>query len=377
MSKKKKSEISIRSSAAEYLTFVAAGGGSEASVEMRYEDENVWLTQKLMATLYDVSVPAINQHLKRIFSDSELEESSVVKQYLIAAADGKNYLTKHYSLQAIIAVGFKIENERAVQFRKWANQIVKDYTIQGWVMDAERLKKGGTLTDEFFERQLEKVREIRLSERKFYQKITDIYATALDYDPSATATKRFFAAVQNKMHYAVHGQTAAEVIVDRADHQKQNMGLTTWEAAPDGKIQRFDVAVAKNYLSENELGQMQRIVSAYLDMAEMQALRKIPMTMEDWEKRLSGFLQLWDREILQDAGRVSAELAKAHAESEFEKYRIVQDRLYVSDFDKQILAFETPENNAASHGEQTTDNQKLTVQKQAKKTTRKKGDKHE
>ena len=373
MSKKKKSEISIRSSAAEYLTFVAAGGGSEASVEMRYEDENVWLTQKLMATLYDVSVPAINQHLKRIFSDSELEESSVVKQYLIAAADGKNYLTKHYSLQAIIAVGFKIENERAVQFRKWANQIVKDYTIQGWVMDAERLKKGGTLTDEFFERQLEKVREIRLSERKFYQKITDIYATALDYDPSATATKRFFAAVQNKMHYAVHGQTAAEVIVDRADHQKQNMGLTTWEAAPDGKIQRFDVAVAKNYLSENELGQMQRIVSAYLDMAEMQALRKIPMTMEDWEKRLSGFLQLWDREILQDAGRVSAELAKAHAESEFEKYRIVQDRLYVSDFDKQILAFETPENNAASHGEQTTDNQKLTVQKQPKKDSRKKG----
>ena len=377
MSKKKKSEISIRSSAAEYLTFVAAGGGSEASVEMRYEDENVWLTQKLMATLYDVSVPAINQHLKRIFSDSELEESSVVKQYLIAAADGKNYLTKHYSLQAIIAVGFKIENERAVQFRKWANQIVKDYTIQGWVMDAERLQKGGTLTDEFFERQLEKVREIRLSERKFYQKITDIYATALDYDPSATATKRFFAAVQNKMHYAVHGQTAAEVIVDRADHQKQNMGLTTWEAAPDGKIQRFDVAVAKNYLSENELGQMQRIVSAYLDMAEMQALRKIPMTMEDWEKRLSGFLQLWDREILQDAGRVSAELAKAHAESEFEKYRIVQDRLYVSDFDKQILAFETPENNPASHGEQTTDNQKLTVQKQAKKATRKKGGTHE
>jgi hypothetical protein len=377
MSKKKKSEISIRSSAAEYLTFVAAGGGSEASVEMRYEDENVWLTQKLMATLYDVSVPAINQHLKRIFSDSELEESSVVKQYLIAAADGKNYLTKHYSLQAIIAVGFKIENERAVQFRKWANQIVKDYTIQGWVMDAERLKKGGTLTDEFFERQLEKVREIRLSERKFYQKITDIYATALDYDPSATATKRFFAAVQNKMHYAVHGQTAAEVIVDRADHQKQNMGLTTWEAAPDEKIQRFDVAVAKNYLSENELGQMPRIVSAYLDMAEMQALRKIPMTMEDWEKRLSGFLQLWDREILQDAGRVSAELAKAHAESEFEKYRIVQDRLYVSDFDKQIHALEILENKTDPKGGQATVNQKLTVQNQAKKATRKKGAKHE
>lgn len=334
---KKNTEVSlVRSSAAEYLTFVAAGGSSEASVEMRYEDENVWLTQKMMAELYDVTVSAINQHLKRIFGDNELDERSVVKQYLIAAADGKNYQTKHYSLQAIIAVGFKIENERAVQFRKWANQIVKDYTIQGWTMDAERLKQGGILTDEFFERQLEKIREIRLSERKFYQKITDIYATALDYDPSATATKRFFRAVQNKMHYAVHGQTAAEVIVERADHKKQNMGLTSWEAAPQGKIQRYDVSIAKNYLSNSELGQMQRIVSAYLDMAEMQAMRKIPMTMEDWEKRLSGFLQLWDREILQDAGRVTAELAKTHAESEFEKFRIVQDRLFESDFDKLI-----------------------------------------
>jgi hypothetical protein len=334
---KKKTEVSlVRSSAAEYLTFVAAVGDSQASVEMRYEDENIWLTQRMMAELYGVSVPAINQHLKRIFSDNECEESAVVKQYLIAAADGKNYLTKHYSLQAIIAVGFKIENERAVQFRKWANQIVKDYTIQGWTMDAERLKQGGILTDEFFERQLEKVREIRLSERKFYQKITDIYATALDYDASATATKRFFTAVQNKMHYAVHGQTAAEVIVDRADHRRENMGLTTWEGAPRGKIQRYDVSIAKNYLSDSELGQMQRIVSAYLDMAEMQAMRKIPMSMEDWEKRLSGFLQLWDRDILQDAGRVTAELAKAHAESEFEKYRIVQDRLFESDFDRML-----------------------------------------
>ncbi len=243
----------ICSSAAEYLKFVATGGESETSVEMRYEDENIWLTQKMMAELYDVSVPAINQHLKRIFSDNELEESSVVKYYLITAADGKNYNTKHYSLQAIIAVGFKIENERAVQFRKWANQIVKDYTIQGWTMDVERLKKGGNLTDEFFECQLEKIREIRLSERKFYQKITDIYATALDYDPSATATKRFFAAVQNKMHYAIHGQTAAEVIVDRADHRKENMGLTHWEGLPQGKIHRYDVTIAKNYLSEFEL----------------------------------------------------------------------------------------------------------------------------
>jgi hypothetical protein len=345
MSRKKQSKIPtevsiIRSSAAEYLTFVAAGGESDASVEMRYEDENIWLTQKMMAALYDVSIPAINQHLKRIFGDNELEEISVVKQYLITAADGKNYLTKHYSLQAIIAVGFKIENERAVQFRKWANQIVKDYTIQGWTMDAERLKQGGILTDEFFERQLEKIREIRLSERKFYQKVTDIYSTALDYDPSATATKRFFAAVQNKMHYAVHGQTAAEVIVDRANHERENMGLTSWEGAPKGKIHRYDVSIAKNYLTDFELGQMQRIVSAYLDMAEMQAMRKIPMTMEDWEKRLSGFLQLWDREILQDAGKVTAELAKTHAESEFERYRIIQDRLFVSDFDAELMNLE-------------------------------------
>ena len=337
----KKETAMVRSSAAEYLTFVAAGGGSEASVEMRYEDENIWLTQKMMATLYDVSVPAINQHLKRIFADNELEEAAVIKQYLTTAADGKNYRVKHYNLQAIIAVGFKIENERAVQFRKWANQIVKDYTIQGWTMDVERLKRGGILTDEFFERQLEKIREIRLSERKFYQKITDIYATALDYDPTATATKRFFAAVQNKMHYAIHGQTAAEVIVDRADHRKENMGLTHWEGAPHGKIHRYDVSIAKNYLSEFELAQMQRIVSAYLDMAELQAMRKIPMTMEDWEKRLAGFLKLWDREILQDAGKVSAELAKTHAESEFEKYRIVQDRLFESDFDRMVKQIES------------------------------------
>ncbi len=304
-----------------------------------------------MATLYGVSVPAINQHLKRIFSDDELEEDAVVKQYLITASDGKNYRTKHYALQAIIAVGFKIENERAVQFRKWANRIVKDYAIQGWTMDEERLKNGGTvLTEDFFERQLEKIREIRLSERKFYQKITDIYASALDYDSSAKATQRFFAAVQNKMHYAIHGNTAAEVIVDRADHQKTNMGLTTWDGAPEGKIYKYDVSVAKNYLSEFELAQMQRIVSAYLDMAEMQAMRKIPMTMTDWEKRLSGFLKLWDREILQDAGKVTAEIAKTYAESEFEKYRIVQDRLYQSDFDKQVLALEQPESEQDQEG---------------------------
>ena len=354
MSKGKKSDISIRSSAAEYLTFVAAVGDTGSSVEMRYENENIWLTQKMMATLYDVSVSAINQHLKRIYADNELAREATIKKYLIVQTEGNREVRRgveHYSLQAIIAVGFKIENERAVQFRKWANHIVKDYTIQGWTMDDERLKKGGTILDnEFFERQLEKIREIRLSERKFYQKITDIYATSLDYDSSATATKRFFAAVQNKMHYAIHGQTAAEVIVDRANHEKDNMGLTGWEGAPEGKIHKYDVSIAKNYLSEYELAQMERIVSAYLDMAEMQAMRKIPMTMTDWESRLSGFLKLWDREILQDAGKVTAEIAKAHAESEFEKYRIVQDRLYESDFDKQIKALENLEKKLGKKG---------------------------
>ncbi|HAP5744251.1 TPA: virulence RhuM family protein [Enterococcus faecalis] len=330
-----KNELQIRSSAAEYLTFIAANGDDGEAIEIRYEDENIWLTQKMMAALYDVSVSAINQHLKKIFDDNELDENSVIKKYLITANDGKSYNTKHYNLQAIIAVGFKVNNERAVQFRKWANQIVKDFTIKGWAMDDERLKNSGTkLTKDYFEKLLVKIREIRLSERRFYQKITDIYATSLDYDPSAKATKRFFAAIQNKLHYAIHGKTAAELIVDRANHKTKNMGLTTWEGSPDSKIHKYDVVVAKNYLNEEELNQMQRIVSSYLDMAELQAERHIPMTMEDWEKRLNGFLQLWDKEILSDAGKVSAALAKKHAESEFEKYRIIQDRLYKSDFDK-------------------------------------------
>lgn len=334
----KKNELTIRSSAAEYLIYVAATGDSESSIEMRYEDENIWLTQRMMAALYDVSIPAINQHLKKIFEDDELQEISTIKKYLIVQKEGKREVSRevaHYNLQAIIAVGFKVNNERAVQFRKWANQIVKDYTIQGWVMDDERLKNFGTiLTKDYFEKQLERIREIRLSERRFYQKITDIYATAIDYDPSAKATKRFFAAIQNKLHYAIHGQTAAEVIVDRADADREHMGLTSWEGSPKGKIHKYDVVVAKNYLSDYELGQLQRIVSAYLDMAELQAARHIPMTMEDWEKRLNGFLAIWDREILQDAGKVSAALARKHAETEFEKYRIVQDKLYSSDFDR-------------------------------------------
>ena len=330
-----KNELQIRSSAAEYLTFIAANGDDQEAIEIRYEDENIWLTQKMMAVLYDVSISAINQHLKKIFDDNELDENSVIKKYLITANDGKSYNTKHYNLQAIIAVGFKVNNERAVQFRKWANQIVKDFTIKGWAMDDERLKNSGTkLSKDYFEKLLVKIREIRLSERRFYQKITDIYATSLDYDPSAKATKRFFAAIQNKLHYAIHGKTAAELIVDRANHKTKNMGLTTWEGSPNSKIHKYDVVVAKNYLNEEELNQMQRIVSSYLDMAELQAERHIPMTMEDWEKRLNGFLQLWDKEILNDSGKVSAALAKKHAESEFEKYRIIRDRLYKSDFDK-------------------------------------------
>ena len=272
---------------------------------------------------------------------------ATIKKYLIVQNEGGREVKRevnHYNLQAIIAVGFKVNNERAVQFRRWANGIVKDYTIQGWVMDDERLKNGGTLlTQDYFEKQLEKVREIRMSERRFYQKITDLYATALDYDPSAKATQRFFAAVQNKLHYAVHGETAAEVIYHRADAEKEHMGLTSWDGSPYGKIHKYDVTVAKNYLTEPELAQMERIVSAYLDMAEMQALRHIPMTMEDWEERLNGFLKLWDRDILQDAGKVSAELAKQHAETQFEKYRIVQDRLYESDFDRFLLDEEKEE----------------------------------
>ncbi|NLB80086.1 MAG: virulence RhuM family protein [Clostridiaceae bacterium] len=336
---KKKNEITIRSSAAEYLTFVASTGEQESSIEMRYEDENIWLTQKMMAILYDVSISAINQHIKKIFEDDELDETSVIKKYLITAADGKNYKTNHYSLQMIIAVGFKVNNQRAVQFRKWANGIVKDYTIKGWVMDDERLKNGGTvLTDKYFEEQLEKIREIRLSERRFYQKITDIYSTALDYDRTAKTTKEFFAKVQNKMHFAVHGHTASEVIYERANAEKTHMGLTSWKDAPDGKIMKSDVSVAKNYLSEGELQSLERIVSAYLDLAEDRAQRHIPMTMEDWAKRLDIFLKADDREVLHNSGKITAEIAKQHAESEFEKYRIIQDRLYESDFDRFIIS---------------------------------------
>ena len=286
----------------------------------------------------------MSEHIKKIYEDGELAEQATVRKFRTVQTEGARQVSReltHYNLQMIISVGFKVNNERAVQFRKWANQIVKDYTIQGWVMDDERLKNGGTvLTKEYFEKQLEKIREIRLSERKFYQKITDIYATALDYDPSAAATKRFFSAVQNKLHYSVHGQTAAEVIYNRADAEKEHMGLTSWEGCPNSKIHAYDVVVAKNYLTDKELSQLERIVSAYLDLAEAQAERQIPMTMADWEERLNGFLRVWDRDVLQDAGKISAELAKSHALSEFEKYRVIQDRLYQSDFDRMMLETE-------------------------------------
>ena len=336
-----KDKEKIRSSAAEYLTYAASVGNRQDSIEMRYEDENIWLTQKMMAALYDVDVRTINYHVKKIFSDSELQENAVIRKFRITAADGKSYSTNHYSLEMIIAVGFKVNSARAVQYRKWVNQIAKDYTIKGWVIDDERLKNGGSaLTAEYFDRLLEQIREIRLSERRFYQKITDIYATSLDYDRTAKTTKQFFAKVQNKMHYAIHGHTAAELIYERADAEKPHMGLTSWAAAPDGKIVKSDVSVAKNYLTEQEMRSLERIVSAYLDLAEDRAERHIPMTMEDWAKRLDLFLMADDREVLQDAGKITAEIAKAKAEIEFEKYRIIQDREFLSDFDKYILELE-------------------------------------
>ena len=339
----KKSEITIHSSAAEYLTYVASIGDQADSFEMRYENENIWLTQKMIAMLYDLSLQTINEHIKRIYEDGELTEKATIRKYQIVQTEGSRQVSRkviHYNLQMIIAVGFKVNNERAVCFLKWSGQIVKDYTIQGWTMDKERLKKGHMFTDEYFERQLQNIREIRMSERKFYQKVTDLYATAFDYDKDAKTTRLFFQTVQNKMHWAVHRHTAAELIVERADAEKEHMGLTTWEAAPDGKIVKADVSIAKNYLSDKEMSYMERIVSLYLDYAELQAERQIPMSMEDWAKRLDGFLEFNGNEILTDAGKISAEQAKLYAETEFEKYRIVQDRIFVSDYDKFLLELE-------------------------------------
>ena len=333
---KDKAEI-VRSSAAEYLTFITATG--ESGVEAIYFDENVWLSQKMMGLLYNVETNTINYHLKKLLKDGEIDPEAVIRKFRITAMDGKSYNTNHYNLKAIIAVGNKVDSPKAVQFRKWANNIIEEYTIKGFAMDDERLKNGGTiLTEKYFEEQLQRIREIRLSERKFYQKITDIYATSVDYDSKASTTRAFFAKVQNKLHWAIHGQTAAEVIYNRADANKDHMGLMTWKDAPHGKIQEFDVIVAKNYLTEDELRSLSRIVNAYLDFAEDMAERKIPMTMEDWASHLDDVLSMSRYELLTHAGKISAKIAEKHALTEFQKYRIVQDRLYQSDFDIYVLS---------------------------------------
>ena len=335
--KDNKREISIvRSSAAEYLTFITATG--EGDVNAIYSDENVWLTQKMMGVLYNVETNTINYHLKKIFMDKEVDENSVIRKFRITAADGKTYNTNHYNLSAIIAVGNKVDSPRAIQFRKWANHIIEEFAVKGFAMDDERLKNFGTvLPKDYFKEQLERVREIRLSERRFYQKITDIYATSIDYDAHSLTTKKFFARVQNQLHWAIHGETAAETIYHRADSDKENMGLTTWKDAPDGKIQRFDVVIAKNYLTKEELSSMARIVNAYLDLAELRAEEEVPMTMEDWAEQFEGILRLSKKEILTNAGSISAKIAEEHALTEFEKYRVKQDKVYQSDFDKILI----------------------------------------
>jgi len=328
----------IRNSTAEFLIFTSQAG--ETSIEVRFEDETIWLTQKMMAQLFDVTVANINIHLKKVFETGELFPDSVIKQYLITAPDGKGYQTKFYNLDAIISVGYRVNSVRATQFRQWATGVLREFAVKGYVLDKKRLENGAYLGVDYYERLLEEIREIRLSERRFYQKITDIYATAVDYNPDAPTTREFFAKVQNKLHFAIHGHTAAELIMQRADSEKPNMGLTSWENAPDGKIQKPDVFVAKNYLTQEELQSLGRIVNAYLDLAEDMANRRIPMSMEDWAKRLDRFLEVGEREILPDAGKVSAEIARDFAESEFAKFRVVQDRIFQSDFDKVIKQIE-------------------------------------
>ncbi len=330
-----------KSSAAQFLTYVASAGMNSEKYEIRYEDENIWMSQKMLAQVYGVEVPNIAYHLRKLFADAELDKASVIKEILITADDGKNYRVNHYDLRVIIALGFKIDNEKAIAFRKWANQIVTEYTIKGWVMDDQRLKDGTPIADKYFDHLLEKIREIRLSERKFYQKVTDLYATAVDYDKTSNLTRIFFATVQNRMHQAVHGRTAAQLIFERADAEKSHMGLMSWEDAPDGKIQKYDVSIAKNYLTEEELNVMKRLVNAFIDFGELQAMRKIPMTMEDWKKRLEDFLVFYDRRPRPYTGDpVTAYQAQLHAETEFEKYKIVQDKLFMSDYDRYLLELE-------------------------------------
>ncbi len=331
---KNNNKLQIRNSTAEFLIFTSQSG--ENSIDVMVVDENVWLTQEMISTLYEKGRSTITEHLKNIFSDGELDENSVCRKFRRTGADGKEYNTKFYNLEAVIAVGFRTNSERAIVFRQWANSVLKDFSIRGYVIDNERLKNGIFLNEEYFDHLIEEIREIRASERRFYQKVTDIYATAMDYSVNALTTKIFFKTIQNKLHFAIHGKTAAELIIDRANSEKENMGLTTWRNAPKGKILKSDVSVAKNYLSLEEMDSLNRIVTMYLDYAENQAKRKIPMTMEDWANKLNAFLQFNEYEILNNSGKVTAEIAKAFAESEYEKYRIVQDRLFENDFDRLL-----------------------------------------
>jgi hypothetical protein len=340
-------KVQIHNSTAEFLIFSYQSHAD--GVEVRIQDGTIWLSQKQMGLLFETTPENVLTHLKNIFKENELEENSVAKEYLATASDGKNYHIKHYNLDAIIAVGYRVNSKRATAFRQWATGVLRDYTLRGYLIDRKRMENGTFLDDDYFERLLEEIREIRLSERRFYQKITDIYATAMDYDKNSLTTQEFFAKVQNKMHYAVHQHTAAELIYERADHKKNNMGLTTWEKAPSGKILKSDVSIAKNYLTEAEMTDLGLIVNAYLDLAERQARRKAPMTMEDWAKHLDLILQADGNEILKDAGKISAQIAQKHAESEFEKFRIKQDRLFESDFDKEIKQIE-------KHAEKKTGN---------------------
>ena len=331
-------KLQIRNSTTDFLVFTKQAG--EDGIEVRVFKESVWLTQKGMAQLFDCSTDNIGLHLKNIFKSGELDEKSVTEESSATAADGKTYRMKFYNLDAIISVGYRINSVRATQYRQWATKVLKTFAIQGYVLDKNRLENGQVFDEEYFEHLLDEIREIRASERKFYQKITDIYSTAVDYTADAVTTKEFFATVQNKLHYAIHGHTAAELIMDRADHRKEHMGLTTWKNAPSGKIVKSDVSIAKNYLAKNELEDLNRFVTMYLDYAERQARRHIPMTMEDWAAKLDVFLQFNEEEILHDKGRVSAEIAKSFAESEFEKYRVIQDKLFESDFDKLVASTE-------------------------------------
>lgn len=327
-------KLQIRNSTAEFLIFTAQSG--EESIEVRYADNTIWLTQKLMASLFDVTVPTVNEHLKNIFASGEIAKESVIRKFLTTASDGKQYNVRFYNLDAIISVGYRVNSIRATQFRQWATSVLREYAIKGYVLDRKRLENGAFLDEDYFERLLEEIREIRLSERRFYQKIADIYATSVDYNKDAPTTRDFFAKVQNKLHYAIHGHTAPELIKERASSTKPEMGLTSWQNGPDGKILKSDVSVAKNYLNKEELESLARIVTAYLELAEDRAIRRIPMSMEDWSKRLDRFLEFDERRILQDKGKISKEIAQSFAESEFEKYRIVQDRLFESDFDRVV-----------------------------------------